>query len=55
MLMYAIKLQNLDIIKFLIDNKANLKVLDSYERDIMQLATLLRDDKILNYFIGFLK
>ena len=30
MLMNAIKLQNLDIIKFLIDKKANLKVLDSY-------------------------
>ena len=51
MLVSAVKEENLELIKFLVENKANINALDSVERDIIQIATLNCEDKTLNYLI----
>ena len=51
MLLYAIKQQKLEIVQFLLENDANIKILDMYERDIIQIVSLTSENKVLRYFI----
>ena len=50
MLIYATRFENLEIIQFLVDNDANIKVQDTYERDIIQIVSLNCENEVLKYF-----
>ena len=51
LLIHAVKLQKLEIVKFLIQRKANIHALDSHGRDLIKIAALICEQNVLEYLI----